>query len=293
MLLACVIWGLMAPIGKDAMAHGITGLDLVMFRAGGAAICFWTTSLFIKSEKVANRDKFLFLFAALFSVVFNQCCFTVGLSITSPINASIVTTTMPIITMILSAVFMKEPITSKKVLGVALGVTGAVMLILGSASAKHGEGVLTGDILCLIAQISFACYLAIFKKLISKYNVITCMKWMFLYATIVVFPITFGNTSKLEWSAISLKTWGECFFVVFAATFLAYIFMMKGQKVLRPTVVSMYNYVQPIVSCLVSVAAGLGVFGWSQAIAIIAVFSGVWLVTQSKSKAQLDREHSN
>ena len=59
---------------------------------------------------------------------------------------------------------------------------------------------------------------------------------------------------------------------------------MKAQHELRPTVVSIYNYVQPIVACLVSVATGLALFGWSEALSVVLVFSGVWLVTQSKSR---------
>ena len=290
MLMAGIIWGLMAPIGKAAMANGITGLDMVLFRTAGAAVCFWITSLFVQREKVERRDMIMFFFAAMLSIVCNQCCFIVGLSKTSPINASIVTTTMPIFTLILSAIFMKEPITGKKILGVGLGVVGALILIIGSSSATTSDGNLTGDILCLLAQLSFASYLAIFRKLISKYTVITCMKWMFLYATIVALPISYGNISQLDWASIGIATWAECFYVVFAATFISYILMMKGQKSLRPTVVSMYNYVQPTVSCMVSAAVGLGIFGWSQAIAIVAVFSGVWLVTQSKSRQQIEEE---
>src|SRR5574344_1954657 len=91
MLLACIIWGLMAPIGKDAMLNGISGFSMAIFRAIGAAICFWITALFLPNEHVKSRDMVLFFFAALFSIVFNQCSYTIGLSLTSPINASIVT----------------------------------------------------------------------------------------------------------------------------------------------------------------------------------------------------------
>lgn len=294
MFLACAIWGLMAPLGKDAMTHGVGGLEMVTFRVVGGAVCFWIASLFVKQEKVRHKDMLLFFFAAMLSIVLNQCCYTIGLSITSPVNASIMTTMMPIITMILAALFLKEPITGKKVMGVFCGAVGAFLLITTGARVASGNGgVLLGDLLCLSAQLCFAIYLTVFKHLIQRYTVITCMKWMITYAAIVIMPISFSRMQQLPWTDIPAKTWWETAFVVVGGTFLAYIFMMQGQKILRPTVVAMYNYVQPIIACIVSVAIGLGVFGLWQALAVVLVFFGVWLVTQSKSRRDLKKENHN
>ncbi len=294
MFLACAIWGLMAPLGKDAMTHGVGGLEMVTFRVVGGAVCFWIASLFVKQENVRHKDMLLFFFAAMLSIVLNQCCYTIGLSITSPVNASIMTTMMPIITMILAALFLKEPITGKKVMGVFCGAVGAFLLITTGARVASGNGgVLLGDLLCLSAQLCFAIYLTVFKHLIQRYTVITCMKWMITYAAIVIMPISFSRMQQLPWADIPAKTWWETAFVVVGGTFLAYIFMMQGQKILRPTVVAMYNYVQPIIACIVSVAIGLGVFGLWQALAVVLVFFGVWLVTQSKSRRDLKKENHN
>lgn len=290
---ACLIWGLMSPIGKDAMINGISGITMVAFRVIGGAILFWITSLFTKREEVSSHDMMLLFFAAMLGLVLNQCCFTIGLSLTSPINASIVTTTLPIITMILAAIFLHEPVTSKKVMGIFCGAIGALMLIIGSMSAASSKaGDIRGDLLCLLAQLSFACYLAIFKHLIQRYSVITIEKWMFIYAAIIIIPLSYHHVASLVWTSISIKTWAETAFVVLGGTFLAYILMMIGQKVLRPTVVSMYNYVQPIVACVVSVIAGLGIFGVGQATAVLLVFLGVYVVTQSKSRADLLKENA-
>ena len=125
----------MAPLGKDALLHGISGITLVSCRVLGGAILFWIASLFAPRERVAKRDKLLFVGAAVFGLVCNQCCFTIGLSLTSPVNAGIVTTTMPIFALILSALILKEPITRKKALGVALGCCGALLLIWSSMQA--------------------------------------------------------------------------------------------------------------------------------------------------------------
>lgn len=132
-------WGLMAPVGKDAMLHGIDGIDLVSFRVLGGAILFWLTSLFTKKEHVPVKDIFKFAAAGLFALVFNQCSYTIGLNMTSPSNSSIMTTSMPIFAMILSFLILKEPITWKKALGVLMGCAGAVIIITTSATAGNAK----------------------------------------------------------------------------------------------------------------------------------------------------------
>lgn len=291
MFFACAFWGLMAPLGKDAMTHGITGIDMVTFRVTGGAVLFWLTSLFMPKEHVPRKDLLMLIGAAVFGLVTNQCCYTIGLSITSPINASIVTTSMPIFAMILAAIILKEPITGKKALGVVFGCTGAVILIVTSAAAASSKvGDIRGDLLCMGAQLSFALYLSLFSKLIKRYSVITVNKWMFTYATILILPFTFNHVAGINFAAVPTSTWLETGFVVFFGTYISYILMMIGQHTLRPTVVSIYNYVQPLVSVTVSILTGIGVFKPSQGLAVILVCLGVWLVTKSKSRADMLKE---
>lgn len=287
---ACAFWGLMAPVGKDAMTHGLSGLTMVSFRVLGGCLLFWLTSLFVKKEQVPLRDKLMFIGAAVFGLVTNQCCYTIGLSITSPINASIVTTSMPIFAMILAAVILKEPITGKKAIGVLMGCSGALILILTSAAHTTDKvGDIRGDLLCLGAQFSFALYLSLFNKLIRRYSVFTINKWMFLWASLIVIPFTASHVAHDLSQPIVTKTWLEAGYVVFFGTYLGYILTMIGQKTLRPTVVSVYNYVQPIVSVIVSVLTGIGVLKPTHALAVILVFSGVWLVTKSRSRSDMKR----
>ena len=285
MFMAEAIWGLMAPLGKDAMNHGVDGISMVSFRVTGAAALFWLTSLFVKHEHVPLRDVLLMAGAAVLGIVCNQCLYTVGLSFTSPINSSIVTTSMPIFAMVLSFFILHEPITAKKAGGVLMGCCGAVTLILTSMSAASARvGDIRGDLMCMGAQVSFALYLSLFSRLIRKYSVVTVNKWMFLWAAVIVLPLTLTHVPALPWPEIPAKAWMETGYVVFFGTFVSYLLSIIGQHVLRPTVVSVYNYVQPIVSVTVSVLTGLGVFTWMQGVAVILVFSGVWLVVKSKSR---------
>lgn len=290
MLCAGTCWGLMAPIGKDAMLNGIDGIDLVSFRVLGGALLFWLTSMFTKKEHVPVKDILLLGCAGLFALVFNQCSYTIGLNLTSPSNSSIMTTSMPIFAMVLSFFILKEPITWQKAGGVLLGCAGAVIIITTSATAGNAKvGNIWGDLLCMSAQLSFALYLSLFKPLIQKYSLFTVNKWMFTWATLLIWPFTLGHVSSIDFASVPMSTWWETGFVVFFGTYISYICMMVGQQTLRPTVVSVYNYMQPLVSVSVSVAVGLAVFKTSQALAAILVFSGVWFVVKSKSKHDMSK----
>ena len=291
LLAANIIWGLNAPIGKEALAV-VSATAVTAYRMLGACFAFWILSLFLPHEHVTRRDKVMLLFAALFGIVFNQGMFIYGLSLTSPVDASIITSMPPIITMILSAIFLREPITWKKVIGTVLGVSGALILIFGNSSSHRGvsSGNALGDLLCLLAQVSFCIYLTLFKGLISRYSPVTVSKWLFLYASICFLPFSYNEILAVDYLSLPFSIYWRLAFVVFGATFLSYLFMTTGQHLLRPTIISMYNYAQPVVATIVSVALGLSVFSFSIGVAVLLIFSGVYFVTQSKSRAQLDAE---
>ncbi len=288
-LSANILWGLMAPIGKSALTE-FSALSVTTFRMVGAAACFWLLSLFCKREQVDHRDMLRMFFAALFALVFNQGVYIFGLSMTSPIDASIVTTTLPIVTMIVAAIYLKEPVTNKKVLGIFVGSVGALILIAGSQAADNGNGSLIGDLLCVVAQISFSIYLTVFKGLSQKYSPITLNKWMFVYASMCYIPFTYNDVAAIDWSSVSTESLLQVGYVVVGGSFLAYIFIMSAQRLLRPTVVSMYNYMQPIVASTATIIMGLGVFSPEKGVAIALVFLGVYIVTQSKSRKDFEKE---
>lgn len=286
-LTANLLWGLNSPISKTVL-NEFTALSVTTFRMVGAAVAFWVLSLFLPREHVDPKDMLRLFFAALCGVVFNQGMFVFGLSLTSPVDASIVTTTTPIITMIVAAIYLKEPITNMKVMGVFIGAMGALTLILShQPSTENGARHIMGDLFCLVAQFSFAIYLTVFRDLILRYSPVTISKWLFVYASICFIPFSYRDVASIDFTAIPGEMLLSIGYVVLGATFLTYIFMMTGQRRLRPTIVSMYNYVQPIVASIVAVAMGLDTFGVFKGIAIVLVFTGVWVVTRSKSKKDL------
>ncbi len=294
MLAANSIWGLMSPVAKIVMLGGVVSpLVVTDLRIFGAMVMFWIVSLFGKPEHVSPKDLARLFVASLLAIVFNQGSFIFGVSLTSPGDASIITTSMPLWAMVLAAVFLKEPITGKKVMGIAAGACGALLLIIGSSqqSAVSGGGNhILGDILVLMAQLSYALYLVLFKNFVTRYSLITIMKWMFTYAFICLLPFSYDDLIATNWLALDIDSILALCYIVMFATFLSYLLIVVGQKSLRPTVAGMYNYVQPVVACIVAIALGLDSFNVVKGIAVVLIFAGVYLVTMSKSRAELPQD---
>ena len=287
MLGANVMWGLMSPVVKIVFAAGVVApMIMVDFRVAGAALLFWLTSLFLPKEHVPAGDILRLFGAGMLGVLFNQGCFILGVNLTSHGEASLVTTTMPMWVMLLAWLILREPITLKKAGGIAAGAAGAIILIAGNGARAYGSNPALGDVIVLCAQLSYALYLTLYRNFIRKYSLVTLMKWMFLSATVVGLPSSLKWLGATDWSAISPTEWGGIAYVVVCGTFLAYICIMIGQKTLRPTLVGMYNYVQPIVATITGICLGLDRFTPVKALAIALIFSGVWLVTISKAKDQ-------
>lgn len=237
------------------------GRGIELFSVGRSMLGFLAGFSFLQTEKVSKRDLWLLFWAAFFGVMFNQILFLRGLAMTAPIDAAIVATTAPIITMIVSAMYLKEPITWTKVIGVVVGMSGAILLISSSHHGVAGESNMWGNLLCLISCFSFAIYLTVFKDLISRYSPVTIMKWLFLYGTIACFPVLYKDIVSVDYASLVPDAWWRIGYVVLFATFLSYLLVPIGQKNLRPTTLSMYNYVQPLVASFVAVLIGLDTFG--------------------------------
>lgn len=293
MLLANSSWGLMSPMAKIVMATGVVSpLILTDLRVAGAMALFWIASIFTKPEHVNHRDHLKLLGASLLAIVFNQGCFIFGVGLSSPADASIITTSMPLWAMVLAAFFLKEPITGKKVLGIALGAGGALLLIIGSSqtqvSADEGANHIWGDLLVLLAQLSYASYIVLFKNFVGKYSLVTIMKWMFTYAFIFTLPFSYRGLMATRWTDLTAQAVGSIAFIVVVATFVSYMLIIVGQKNLRPTVAGMYNYVQPVVACIVTVCLGMDSFNLTKGIAVCMIFGGVYLVTISRTRQEVE-----
>lgn len=293
MLAANSMWGLMAPLAKFVMMGGaISSLVMTDMRVFGAMVLFWLFSFFQKPEHVGHKDLAKLFGASLLAIVFNQGSYIFGVGFTSPVDASIITTSMPLIAMVLAAIFLKEPITGKKILGIAVGATGALLLIMGSsqngATTAKGDHPILGDLLVLLAQCSYAFYIVLFKNFVAKYSAITVMKWMFTYAFICLLPFSYDSLLATDWLTLGWSQIASILFIVVGSTFLSYVLIIVGQKNLRPTVAGMYNYVQPLVATIVAVCWGMDSFNLSKVLSVVLIFGGVYLVTSSRTRAEME-----
>lgn len=284
---ANVIFGFNTPITRTIVPDVLSPYTMTFFRMAGAAILFWLISPFVKKENVPARDILLFFFASLFAIVLNQTAFIVGLSKTSPIDASLVITLLPIVTMLLSALLLKEPITWKKTIGIFIGASGALILILNSNSNSEGNSII-GNIIVLGSVTSFGLYLTFFKDLISRYSPFTAMKWMFLFAALLTLPMGFKLTSTTNFHQFDTSIYLRIGYIVVLSTFITYMLIPIGQKTLRPTTVSMYNYLQPVMASVLTIIIGLDRFGIDKLISAALVFLGVYIVTTSRAKADIN-----
>jgi drug/metabolite transporter (DMT)-like permease len=285
---AYAIFGLNIIFCKDIANQGeLSPTVLFTFRAACAAALFWLLSLFTKRERVPWRDLLGMLGASVLGLILPQMTFLYAISMTAPIDLSVVNSITPIMTMFVAAIFLKEPITWKKAGGVALSFGGVVWLILQSThtgGVEHSSPM--GIALVVLNALCFALYLGICRPIIRRYSVVTLMKWMFLFALVLILPFSARGVATLDYAAIPGPVWWEVAYLVFFATFVAYFLIPIGQQRIRPTLVSMYNYLQPIIASVVGVALGMDRLTWMKVLAAVLVFVGVAVVNRSRARQE-------
>lgn len=292
MLVVTIIFGLNIPLSKSLLPQSISPEGLTLSRILFAAAAFWIASLFTAREKVPFKDHGFMLVGALCGVTFNQGLFVIGLNSTSPIDASIIITSGPLFAMIIAALILKEPITFLKVAGVLVGASGAILLVYsGRNGVQAHSGSLTGNLMILASAAIYAFYLVITKPLTLRYSPVTLMKWMFLYSAILLTPLFLKNIQEAPVVLQpSLKPVMQMFYTLFGATFITYLLIPMAQKRIRPTTISMYNNLQPLIASIATILVGMDRFSIVKLLAGLLIFTGVYLVTQSKSKEDMESE---
>lgn len=287
LLCSSIFFGLNFVIAKDLMNGAIdpVGLNALRFLAGAGA--FWFISLFMKPEKVNKRDLLILLGGSALGLMLNQILFIQGLSRTSSINASIISTTVPMITMVFAAIILKERITVLKIVGVVIGGVGAIFLILSSLHSFDKESTLLGDMLCLASCAAYSSFLVVTKPISQRYSPVTVMKWMFLFAAVLIVPFSLNSVTTIHFAGFDTQNVLSLGFVLIFATIVPYFLIPVAQKRLSPTTQAMYNYVLPIVATALAVYMGSNTLTVSKVIAALLVFVGVYIVTRSKAKTEI------
>jgi drug/metabolite transporter (DMT)-like permease len=283
LLAANIIYGLNYSIAKSIMPQSIKPFALVALRSIITAALFWITSLFMPKEHVKSKD-LLFLFGcSFFGVVINQTLFLVGLDMTSPINSSIILSTNPIFAFVFAALILKEIITFLKGIGLAIGLSGVLLLILQNGTPDLASSTFLGDIFTLVNTISWAFYTVIIKKMLEKYHPVTVMKWTFLFGMITNIPVGYHQWSTMDWSSITFKAWLGIGFVVIFATYLGYLLITFGLRRLSPTIVSTYTYTQPIIAAYLASMMGQDHIDLVMIISAFLIFTGVFVVSRQRN----------
>lgn len=279
LLAAYIIYGINFSVAKGIMPVSIRPFALVALRVAFSAILFWIASLFVPRQKISKKDMFFIFQCSFLGVIFNQVLFIVGLNLTTPIVSSIILTLNPIAAFIFVAVILKEHITIEKGIGLAIGLTGGLILILQNGRPDFGGSTFIGNIITLLSTVSWALYTVVAKRLLVKYHPVNIMKWAFLFAIFTTLPLGYPQLKITEWSAFNFNVWASIIFVVVGATFLGYLLINYGLKNLSPTVVSSYNYVQPFIAALFASLIGQDRITWIKIISAAFIFSGVYFVS--------------
>ncbi|WP_245577748.1 DMT family transporter [Gelidibacter mesophilus] len=275
------MYGFNYTLAKDVMAGGfVKPFAFIILRVGGATLLFWLFSFMGPKEKIDKRDYIHFFIAALFGIAINMLMFFKGLEHTTPIHASVISTISPILVLIMSAIFLNEKLTSMKILGVLFGFAGAIILTIYGKSLRTEDNVLLGNTLIFINATSFAIYIILVKKLTAKYHPFTFLKWMFLFAFIMVIPFGYSELMEIELSSFNPYVYFAIAFIVIGATYIANLLNPIALVHLKASTVSIFIYIQPVIAGIFAIIMGSDNLTSVKVIAASLIFLGIYLVTK-------------
>jgi drug/metabolite transporter (DMT)-like permease len=277
-----VIYGVTFTIAKDVMPEYIDAYGFILLRVSGTMLLFWLSWFFMPKEKIAIKDFPRIIAAAFFGVAFNMLTFFKGLSLTSPISASVIMVTTPMIVLVLSAIIMKERMQKRMVTGIILGLVGTAFLILYGRSIGTASNASLGNILVFVNAVSYGFYLITVKKLMDKYNAFTFVKWIYLFGFLMVLPFGWSQFEEVNWAIVPMHIYWKIGFVVVISTFITYLLNLLTMKELKPTTVAVFIYLQPFFATVFAIGLGKDDLSVVKIISAILIFVGVYMVTQKK-----------
>ncbi len=283
--LAALIYGVSFTVAKEVMPLYIRPFGFILIRVLGAALLFWTVGIFLRKEKIETQDYPRLLLGALFGIALNQLSFFKGLSMTTPINASVIMVTSPILVLIFSSFLLKEKATKKKILGIFIGLFGAVMLIIFGKDTGIASNATLGNLLVFVNASSYGLYLILIKNLTKKYHPITLAKWLYLFGLIMVIPFGISEFSMVDWNSMPLPILYRVGFIILFTSFMTYMFNLFAIKELKPTTLSIFIYLQPVIATSYALFVGSDSLNVIKVAATVLIFIGVYLVTRKPKES--------
>jgi drug/metabolite transporter (DMT)-like permease len=284
LLIVGLIYGANYSIAKVVMPLYIGPFGIIFIRVIIGTLLYWGIDWLAGPEKIKYRRDYLqFAVLAIFGVAINQLMFFKGLSMTTPISASVIMTSSPITVLIVSYFLLKEKITVNKLIGIALGAAGAVLLI-GIDGFKLDNDTFVGNLFILINAVSFSIYLVMVKPMMYRYKAITVIKWVFLFGMVMVLPFGLEEFLLVDWSSLPNEAWLSLGYIIIGTTFIAYLLNTWALRFVNPSLVGYYIYLQPVFSTLVAVSFRGDKLTVTEAIYSMLIFIGVYLVSVKKAK---------
>jgi len=268
------------------------GMNVI--RVGVSVLLFWLLFLIYPSkEKIDRGDTGRFLLCALTGIAINQMLFLKGLSLTYSIHAVLLMLTTPILITIIAAWILKERLNIYKIAGLALGVSGAVVLITARQGSGSGENVLLGDLLVLINAVSYTFYFILVKPLMLKYNPVQVIRLVFTYGLLMVLPFGWNEFVAIEWNSFGATEYTCIGLITIGGTFLAYLFNVYGIKVLGASVAGAYIYIQPVFATIIAMIFLKEQLEIYKLLAAALIFTGVFLCNKTRETKQVSRSLDN
>ncbi len=277
-----IIYGLNYTIAKDVMVQGyMTPFGFIMLRTIAGLVLFTIFHAIFVREKMENKDIAYAALCSVFGVALNMLAFFEGLKHTSPIHGSLFMVLCPILILLISAVIIKERITKRKILGILIGLAGAVILIIHSSTSNDKIASFYGDALIMLNAASYAMYLVLVRKLIKKYHPITVIKWVFVFGTLIVIPFGGEELAATNWQSFTSEIWIATGYVLIFTTFLAYLLNGYALTKVLPSTVGFYIYFQPLIASGFAILVGHDHLDMLKVISALFLFYGVYLINKT------------
>ena len=276
-----IVWACDYPFYNLVLGRYISPMAMVTASLIIAALFSLVPMLWEKCERVAPQDRLKILGAALLMGVARKLCMMFGLAETSPIDGSIIGTATPLLVLLLSVVVGVDSFTTKKVLGLALGMAGTLAIILTSNSGVHTQSSVWGNVLIFVSSCVSASYMVLCKRLVGKYRVTTVLRWIYCASAFVILPFGIDDVLTIDFSDMNTKILLASLFVLFVPTYLPNLLLNYSLRSVAPTASSIYAYIQPVVAVGLSVAMRLDKLHPDTLLFAIVIFLGVALVLSS------------
>ncbi|MBQ6869846.1 MAG: EamA family transporter [Alistipes sp.] len=278
-LLGCnIVWACDYPfynllLGKYLAPAAMVSASLIV-----AAILSWLPLFWERGEKIERKDWGIIIVAAILIGVVRKTMMMFGLSRTSPIDGSIIATITPLLVLVVSVAAHVERFTLRKLLGLVVGMSGAMAIIFTSSSAKHENSELWGNVMMICSGTVTALYMVFFKRLVTKYRVTTLLRAIYTISAVVMLPFGFKPMTEVAFHDFNIHIWLATAFVLIVPTYLPNLLLNYSLRFVPPTTSSIYTYVQPVLAVALSVAMGLDHLHLDTLLFALILFTGVGLV---------------